>query len=54
LVVNGRTIRPDGTMRDDQWLFPRGYWEAKDTDDILNVQIRKKINQGYPTLKIIL
>ncbi len=54
LKVKGKTVRPDGTLRDDQWLFPRGYWEAKDTDDKLNVEIRKKIAQGYPTQNIIL
>ena len=31
LKVRGKTIRPDGTLRDAEWLFPRGYWEAKDT-----------------------
>jgi hypothetical protein len=36
MKVKGRVIRPDGTLRDDEWLLPRGYWEAKDTDDSLD------------------
>src|SRR5712691_415732 len=42
-LANGR--RPDGTLRDTFGL-PRGYWEAKDTKDDLNIEIRKKINAG--------
>jgi hypothetical protein len=30
--VNGRTIRPDGTFK-DQMNLVRGYWEAKDTSE---------------------
>jgi len=51
--VKGKSIRPDGTLRDDQWLFPRGHWEAKDTSDNLDAEIRKKISVGYPTTNII-
>ncbi|QDV34875.1 type ISP restriction/modification enzyme [Tautonia plasticadhaerens] len=53
MKVKGRSIRPDGTLRDGAWLFPRGYWEAKDTDDKLEDEIRKKIAQGYPTINTI-
>ena len=45
-------VRPDGTIRDDSYL-PRGYWEAKDTADNLDAEIRKKIARGYPTSNII-
>ena len=45
-------IRPDGTVRDDSYL-PRGYWEAKDTSDDLDAEIRKKIAKGYPTVNTI-
>jgi hypothetical protein len=45
-------VRPDGTIRDDNYL-PRGYWEAKDTADNLDAEIRKKIARGYPTSNII-
>ncbi|MBU1318718.1 MAG: N-6 DNA methylase [candidate division Zixibacteria bacterium] len=45
--VDGRTIRPDGTLR-DTFHMPRGYWEAKDTADDLDAEIKKKIAKGYP------
>ena len=38
-------IIPDGTMRDD-FNLPRGYWEAKDTHDDLDTEIKKKIAAG--------
>ena len=47
-----RTIRPDGVLRDD-WQLPHAYWEAKDSDDDLPTEIRKKIAKGYPTDNII-
>jgi hypothetical protein len=31
-TAGGRSIRPDGTFRDDYYIT-RGYWEAKDTQD---------------------
>ncbi len=45
-------IRPDGTFRDEYFLN-RGYWEAKDTNDNLEAEIRKKIAKGYPLTNII-
>src|SRR5262249_34927392 len=47
MKVGNRTIKPDATVRDD-FRFPRGYWEAKDTDDDLDDEIRKKRSAGYP------
>ena len=44
-LANGK--RPDGTLR-DTYNLARGYWEAKDSNDDLIVEIRKKINVGYP------
>ncbi len=44
-LANGK--RPDGTLR-DSFNLPRGYWEAKDSGDDLNTEIRKKISIGYP------
>jgi hypothetical protein len=38
---SGKRIVPDGTIRDSNGL-PRGYWEAKDTDDNLDIEIQKK------------
>ncbi len=46
LDANGHQIRPDGTFR-DEFTIERGYWEAKDTDDDLEAQIKKKIKRGY-------
>jgi len=33
--------------------FPIGYWEAKDEDDDLDVEIEKKFRRGYPKSNII-
>jgi len=48
----GSLVRPDGTVRDANSL-PRGYWEAKDTKDDLESEIKKKIARGYPLTNII-
>ncbi|MGB9486328.1 MAG: type ISP restriction/modification enzyme [Terriglobia bacterium] len=48
----GALIRPDGTLRDRNSL-PRGYWEAKDTQDDLDTEIKRKIARGYPLSNII-
>jgi predicted helicase len=45
--VAGKTIRPDGTFKDEMYLV-RGYWEAKDTSDKLDAEIEKKRKAGYP------
>ena len=50
--VNGKTIRPDGTFKDEMNLV-RGYWEAKDTADNLDAEIEKKRKAGYPLNNII-
>jgi len=46
LDASGHQIRPDGTFR-DEFTIERGYWEAKDTDDDLEAEIKKKIKRGY-------
>lgn len=43
----GKSLIPDGTVR-DEFNLHRGYWEAKDTDDDLSVEIQKKSAKGYP------
>ncbi|HEX5441703.1 MAG TPA: hypothetical protein VFW76_12515, partial [Ktedonobacterales bacterium] len=48
----GGGVIPDGTMHDENQLR-RGYWEAKDTHDDLETEIKKKIARGYPTNNII-
>lgn len=45
-------VIPDGTLHDD-YNLRRGYWEAKDTHDDLDTEIRAKIAKGYPTTNII-
>jgi hypothetical protein len=49
--TNGH-VRPDGTFRDDFYIT-RGYWEAKDSQDDLEAEIRKKIAKGYPLTNTI-
>ena len=51
-VSGDRAIRPDGTLR-DEFHMVRGHWEAKDTRDDLETEIRKKSAQGYPLGNII-
>lgn len=45
-----KQIYPDGTLEDAYYL-PRGYWEAKDTDDDLDAEIKKKIAAGYRQIR---
>src|SRR5262245_47519821 len=47
MQVGGKHIYPDGTLQDGNFL-PRGYWEAKDTDDDLDTEIINKRKKGYP------
>jgi predicted helicase len=46
------TVYPDGTILHDLRV-PLGYWEAKDTKDDLDEEIRKKFLKGYPQDNII-
>ncbi|MGV1802864.1 type ISP restriction/modification enzyme [Agrobacterium vitis] len=46
------TVYPDGTVLHDIRV-PLGYWEAKDTKDDLDEEIRKKLTKGYPQDNII-
>jgi hypothetical protein len=48
LQVKGKNIYPDGTLR-DLFNMRRGFWEAKDLGDDLDVEIGKKIAKAYPT-----
>jgi hypothetical protein len=52
LAVVGKRIVPTGTIRDGNGL-PRAYWEAKDTNDILDIEIEKRKPKGYPLSNII-
>ena len=44
--------KPDGTVK-DSLRMARGYWEAKDSHDDLDAEIRVKFNRGYPKDNII-
>ena len=48
----GRTIRIDGALLDN-FKLAHGYWEAKDNDDDLDAEIRKKLAAGYPRDNIL-
>jgi len=45
-------VYPDGTVLHDLRV-PLGFWEAKDSDDNLDVEIAKKLKKGYPQDNII-
>lgn len=46
-------IRPDGILMNELRIH-RGYWESKDSQDDLDVEIQKKIQEkGYPTSNIL-
>ena len=44
--------KPDGTVK-DSLRMARGYWEAKDSRDDLDAEIKVKFNRGYPRDNII-
>ena len=47
-----KMIRPDGVFFNDFNLY-QGAWEAKDSQDRLDIEVRKKFRDGYPTDNII-
>src|SRR5215813_3447123 len=47
-----RTLYPDGALLDD-FKIVHGLWEAKDTDDDLAQEVRKKFATGYPRDNIL-
>lgn len=52
LKRGGRVIRLDGALL-DAFKLPYGYWEAKDSADDLDGEIKKKFQVGYPKENII-
>ena len=48
----GRRIQPDGTLM-DLFRLQHGHWEAKDSSDDFNKEIRAKIDKGYPTENLL-
>ncbi|MFH7028743.1 MAG: type ISP restriction/modification enzyme [Heteroscytonema crispum UTEX LB 1556] len=51
-TLNGKIIRPDGTVKDALRL-DWGYWESKDEYDNLDKEIDKKLEKGYPDSNIL-
>ena len=45
-------ITVDGALF-DEFQLSRGYWEAKDMDDDLPTEIRRKFDKGYPRDNIL-
>ena len=45
-------VIPDGTVK-DSLRMARGYWEAKDSHDDLDEEIRRKFDRGYPRDNIL-
>ena len=48
----GKRIQPDGTLM-DVFRLQHGHWEAKDSSDDLEKEIRAKLDKGYPTENLI-
>ena len=48
----GRTVTPDGTLKDVLRL-DHGYWESKDETDDIDEEIKKKFAKGYPSDNIV-
>jgi len=44
---DGRSLRIDGALV-DEFRLTHGYWEAKDSQDDLAKEVKKKISLGYP------
>jgi len=51
-LKNGKTVTPDGTLKDVLRL-DHGYWESKDEADDINEEINKKFARGYPNDNIL-
>ncbi len=51
-LERARRDRPDGTVK-DTLRMTRGYWEAKDSYDDLDVEIQRKFARGYPRDNIL-
>jgi predicted helicase len=47
-----KSVTPDGTLKNILRL-DYGFWESKDTDDDLAVEIAKKFDKGYPDSNIL-
>src|SRR5882724_8566977 len=52
LKRGNQTLYPDGTFLDDFKII-HGLWEAKDSEDDLAQEVRKKFATGYPRDNIL-
>src|SRR2546423_1524536 len=52
VLQTGKTIRPDGTLKDAIRL-DWGYWESKGIDSDIDKAIEKKFREGYPKSNIL-
>ena len=50
--VYGKAIRADGALF-DKYNLRHGIWEAKDSDDNLEKEVRRKFEAGYPSDNIL-
>ena len=50
--LRNKRISVDGALF-DEYELPRGYWEAKDMNDDLPTEIRRKFDKGYPRDNIL-
>lgn len=50
--AKGNSISVDGALV-DSFRLARGYWEAKDEDDDLEKEVKRKFERGYPKNNII-
>ena len=51
-TAQGKTVKPDGTVKDSLQL-DWGYWESKDETDDIDEEVRKKFAKGYPKDNIL-
>ena len=51
-LPQNKRIRVDGALI-DEFNLPHGYWEAKDIDDDLPVEVQRKFATGYPSDNIL-
>ncbi len=49
---SSNNIRVDGALL-DEFTLPHGFWEAKDSSDLLTEEVKKKFARGYPRDNII-
>lgn len=51
-VKGGKQVQIDGALL-DRWHLDHGFWEAKDSDDDLDTEIKNKFSAGYPSDNIL-